>query len=134
MIYMHVTKNDLKEHQEKIKEKLKQNKKGFLVDEEYDCIICRKRLVKNKGWYDRFGPKCFLCQKALDEGVIPEIICLKRNSWLAMWEISQLGFHPMVIKKLIKRRKLKAKIIKDDKGKPYYYVFLKKENKILDKD
>lgn len=128
---MRSTQNNLKEHQEKIKEKLKHNQKGFLVDEEYDCIICRKRLVKNKGWYDRLGPKCFLCQKALDEDVIPEIVCLKRNSWLAMWEVSRLGLHQMVIKKLIRRRKLKAKIIKDDNGKPYFYVFPLKENKLL---
>jgi hypothetical protein len=117
--------------QEQIAEKLKANPKGFQLDDDYICVICQKIIRNNKGWYDRLGPKCRFCQKAVDDGIIPEIICLKRNSWLAMWEISQLGFHPMVIKKLMRRRKLKAKVIKDNKGKPYFYVFLLKENKLL---
>lgn len=58
-------------------------------------------------------------------------VCLKRNSWFAMWEVSQQGFHPMVIKKLIRRRKLKAKIIRDNKGTPYFYVFILRENELL---
>ncbi len=121
-------------HQQLITEKLKTNPNGFQLDEDYICVVCQKIIRNNDGWYDRLGPKCRLCQKAVNDGIISELVCLKRNSWLAMWEVSQLGFHPMVIKKLIKRRSLKAKIVKDDKGKPYYYVFLKRENKIFDKD
>lgn len=121
-------------HQQQIAEKLKTNPNGFQIDEDYICVVCQKIIRHNNGWYDKLGPKCMLCQKAVNEGIIPELVCLKRNSWLAMWEVSQLGFHPMVIKKLIKRRKLKAKIVRDDESKPYYYVFIKRENKILDKD
>lgn len=118
-------------HQQLMTEKLKTNPNGFQVDEDYICVVCQKIIRNNDGWYDNLGPKCRLCQKAVNEGIIPELICLKRNSWLAMWEVSQLGIHPMVIKKLIKRRKLKARIIKNINGTPYFYVFAIKENKFL---
>jgi hypothetical protein len=118
-------------HQELMAEKLKANPTGFQLDDDYICVVCQ-RIIRNKnGWYDKLGPKCKPCQKAVRNGIIPEIVCLKRNSWLAMWEVSQLGIHPMVIKKLMRRRKFKAKVVRDDKGKPYFYVFLLKENKFL---
>jgi hypothetical protein len=117
--------------QELIAEKLKANPDGFQLDDDYICVVCQKIIRNNNGWYDTLGPKCMYCQKAVDDGIISETICTKRNSWLAMWEVSQLGIHPMVIKKLIRRRKLKAKVVKDDKGKPYFYVFPLKDNKLL---
>ncbi len=119
-------------HQELVKEKLLKSPKGFKLDDDYICVICQKIIRNNKGWYDKYGPKCLYCQKATDDGVIPKKICTKRDSWLAMWEVSQRGYHPMVIKKLIRKKQLKAKIIKDNNGKPYFYVFLLKDNKLLD--
>lgn len=118
-------------HQQQIAKKLKTNPNGFQIDEDYICVVCQKIIRHNNGWYDKLGPKCMLCQKAVNEGIIPEFICLKRKSWLAMWEVSQLGIHPMVIKKLIKRKKLKARIIKNTNGTPYFYVFVMRENKFL---
>lgn len=123
----------IKDKFQEIDKKLASNPNGFDLDDYYSCVICSKTVGSGQGWYDKFGPKCMLCQKAVNEGVIPEIVCLKRSNWLALWEVRQLGFHSMVIKKLIRRRKLKAKIIKNDKGEPYFYVFIKKENLFIER-
>lgn len=116
---------------QEIDKKLTSKPEGFDLDDYYSCVICSKIVGSGYGWYDKLGPKCMLCQKAVNEGVIPEIVCLKRNSWLALWEVRQLGFHSMVIKKLIRRRKLKAKIIRNEKDEICFYVFIKKENPLL---
>lgn len=116
---------------EEINKKLAKSPEGFDLDDDYSCVICSKTVRSGQGWYDKLGPKCMLCQKAVDEEIIPEIVCLRRSTWLALWEVRQLGFHSMVIKKLIRRRKLKAKVIKNEKGEPYFYVFIKGENALL---
>lgn len=123
--------DEIIKHQEFIMERLKINPKGFKLDDDYICVICGKIIRNNNGWYDRYGPKCLICQKAIDDGVIPKKFCLKRDLWLAMWEVSQKGFHPMVIKKLIRKKVLRARVIKDSNSKPYFYVFPLKENQLF---
>lgn len=47
-----------------------------------------------------------------------------------MWELkSKFGIHPATAKRMIREGKLKARIIKDEAGKDYFYVFLVNENK-----
>ena len=124
---------DIKNHQLAIKQKLIDIPEGFILDDTYACVICQKRVSGDKGWYDNNGPKCLVCQEAIKKGTIPSNICLNRTSWLAMWEVLQLGYHPMVIRMLIRKRKLKVRIIRDFQDKLYFYVFLKRENPLLHK-
>lgn len=114
-----------------IEKKLRDNPKGFDLDDSYMCIVCGKTISEGTGWYDKFGPKCLLCQKAVDDNTIPPEVCIKRDSWLAMWELNLLGLHPRVIRMKMRKKKLKPRVIKDETGDVYFYIFIKKENPVL---
>lgn len=115
-----------------IEGKLKSNPKGFDLDDYYMCIVCSKVVGSGKGWYDKLGPKCLVCQRAVEKGIVPSQVCLERGSWLAMWEVNQLGYHPRVIRMMMKNDKLKAIVIRNFSDEIYFYIFLKKENQAID--
>lgn len=114
-----------------IDNKLNESPNGFDLDDFYSCVICSKIVSSGKGWYDKLGPKCLLCQKATKEGIIPDQACLQRTSWLAMWELNLLGLHHRVIRMMMKRKWLKPRIILNSKGENYFYIFIKSENPVL---
>ena len=114
-----------------IEMKLIDSAQGFELEDQYSCVVCAKIIEGKQGWYDKYGPKCLLCQKAIQNEVIPKEILLKRYSWLAMWEISQLGYHPRVIRMMMRKQQLKPRTIKDNSGRTYFYVFVIEENPIL---
>ena len=112
------------------KQQLKKEPEGFhLTDGIYNCSICYRQVTGDKSWYDKWGTKCLLCTKAVKEGVVPPFVCTDRDSWYAMWQLEKkFGIkHPTAIK-LVRLGKLKARIVSYESGKPYEYVFLKKEN------
>jgi hypothetical protein len=113
-----------------LQEKLKENPKGFHMEGgPYNCRICYVGISGSQTWYDANGIKCLLCQKALDEGVIPSEVCQDSDSWYAMWELdSQLGIKWQTSRKLMREGKLKARVITTENNNPYFYVFLIKEN------
>ena len=114
------------------KKKLKQHPKGFHLPESeiYNCCICGDSVQGKTSWYDKNGIKCLLCQKALDQGIIPAKVCHDRDIWYAMWQLKdKFGFHYQTVKKMIRLGELKARIVLDNNNKPYFYVFLKEENK-----
>jgi hypothetical protein len=119
-------------YQKTIQKKLLENPAGFQVEDEYLCIICERIIRNNLGWYDDNGPKCFTCQRAVAEKLVPEQVCKNRKSWLAMWELCQNGYHPMVIRKLIRKQELSPIIILDDENRPYFYIFQLRTNPVLD--
>ena len=113
------------------KEKLKKYPQGFHLDDgPYNCLVCYKQVNGEESWWDLLGPKCIPCQKAIENGVIPKYVCKNRDSWYAMRELKdKFGIHPATAKKMIREGKLKARIIKDEGGRDYFYVFLVKENR-----
>lgn len=119
------------------KQKLKKHPKGFHLEEDgsvYNCLICHKAISGKEGWWDLLGQKCLDCQRAIDKKVIPKYVCKNRDIWYADWELkSKFGIHPMTMRKMIREGKLKARILKDKNGAIYEYVFLKEENKNLNK-
>lgn len=114
-----------------IEKRLINSPEGFALEDIYSCVICSKVMEEKLGWYDKYGPKCFFCQKAFQDNVIPKEVLLKRESWLAMWEVSQSGYHPRVIRMMMRKQQLKPRIIEDNLGRTYFYVFIKKENPCL---
>lgn len=72
-----------------------------------------------------------MCQKALDQGIITSEICRNSDSWYSTMDLKdKFGFHPQTVKKKIRLGELKARIILNEKKQPYFYVFLKRENKV----
>lgn len=124
-----------KEHQRKMQ--IKKDPEGFhLTDGIYNCSICHTQVSGETSWYDKYGTKCLLCQKAVKEGLIPSFVCRERDSWYATWELeNKFGIKHQTTKKLVRQGKLKAKIVPYENGDPYEYVFLKKENpNLIDPD
>ncbi|MFA4880788.1 MAG: hypothetical protein WC650_04175 [Candidatus Doudnabacteria bacterium] len=115
------------------KRKLKEHPGGFhLEDGIYNCLICHRQVTGKESWYDELGPKCLICQKAINKGVVPKYVCKNRDSWYAMWELkSEFDINPATANKMMREGKLKARIIQDEAGRDYFYVFLVKENKGL---
>lgn len=114
----------------KRKHRLKKEPAGFhLMDGTYNCLVCGTMITGEKSWYDKWGMKCLPCQKAIEAGVIPGFICKERDSRYLMWELkSDFGIHSSTAKKMIRDGKLNARIVMNENGHPYEYIFLKKEN------
>lgn len=112
------------------KAKLKDHPKGFhLEDGVYNCIVCHRYISGENSWYDKSGPKCLDCQRAIDKKVIPRYVCKDRDSWYSMLDLkNKFGVHPATAEKMMREGKLEAKAIKDKEGKDYFYIFIKKEN------
>lgn len=115
------------------KEKLKESPNGFGIDNTmgYSCRLCRNTNTKWEYWYDKNELKCPPCQRAIDEGIVPENVMHDKDSWMSMGDVrKKLDLHHSTIQKMIRTGELQARIIKNGKC-DYFWVFLKKENNQL---
>ncbi|MCX6717212.1 MAG: hypothetical protein NTU76_00865, partial [Candidatus Taylorbacteria bacterium] len=109
---------------------LKKEPKGFhIADGIYNCMVCRRTVTGDESWYDQWGVKCLLCQKAVEDGTIPGFVCTDHDSHYKTWELKdKFKIHPQTARKMVRLGELKARIVTTEKGEPYEYIFLKKEN------
>jgi len=120
-----------KEEQRKLR--LKESPNGFAVpnDVGYSCRLCGITNLEQEYWYDENTLKCPICQKALDEGVVPPSVMHDKKSWISMYDVQKkLDLHNATVRKMIRTGDLKARIIKDGEH-DHFYVFLKEENALL---
>jgi len=111
-------------------ERLKKEPEGFAIPYggTYSCAICHQRVTSENGWYDQFGMKCSVCQKAIKEGVIPGTVGTDRDSWYSSDDLKRkFGWHHSTVAKKIRTGELKVRHIKNNGGH-WMYVFLKEEN------
>ena len=79
-----------KEKEKVREEKLKANPKGFhLEGASYTCFICGDHTPEGDNWYDEYGIKCLICQKAIDEGEIPASLARDKDSWYSKWDLER---------------------------------------------
>ncbi|MFA5161739.1 MAG: hypothetical protein WC421_05795 [Elusimicrobiales bacterium] len=110
-------------------ERLKSEPKGFHLTETYRCRICGDHVSGDASWFDHNDPKCMLCQKAVDDGVVPPEVCHDDAGWYSMDGLTNLyEVGKMTVNKLLRLGKLKARVILDADGNPHFYVFLIAEN------
>ena len=112
------------------KKRLKKEPGGFhITDGTYNCSVCGKAITGDESWYDRWGVKCLLCTKAVKEGILPGFVCEEHDSHYKMWQLKdKFNIHPQAVMKMVRLGELKARIVLAENGKPYEYIFLKKEN------
>lgn len=112
------------------KKLVEENPGGYHLPEgkTYTCIVCHSYITGKDGWYDEWGKKCIPCQDAIRSGVLPKYVCTNRNSFYLMWELKdKLNLHHSTVRKMVRNGELKARVVMKN-GKPWEYVFLKKEN------
>jgi len=122
---------DCKWEEQQRKAKLTEFPKGYHLTngKTYNCSICRTEIKDETTWYDKNGNKCLTCQKALNRKIIPGSVCHDKDSWYAMYEFDYyFKIKAATVRRLVRENKLKARIIKGESGKPYFYVFLIKDN------
>lgn len=112
------------------KRRLRKEPEGFhITDGIYNYCLCHRQVTGDESWYDQWGVKCLLCQKAVKEGIVPGFACVESDSRYLMWEMKdKFKLHPATVRKLVRQGKLKARIVTCENGRAYEYIFLKKEN------
>ena len=113
--------------------RLKKSKKKTIPLEDdgsiYNCLICHRQITGKEGCWDPDGQRCLDCQRALENKLIPKYVLKDRDSWYTDWELkSEFNIHPSTMRKLVREKKLKARLLTDKNGGVYEYVFIKKEN------
>jgi hypothetical protein len=113
------------------KERLKENPKGFhLEGTGYTCPICGNSASNEETWYDKWGMKCLVCQKAIDQKIIPGSVVEDKESWYSKYDLeSDFGLDRPTITRLIKQGVLKARVVPNLNGRPRTHLFLIKDNK-----
>lgn len=114
----------------KRKLRLKDEPKGFHVtDGSYTCPICGHDISNEKTWYDKYGLKCVLCQKALNKRIIPVSVLKKRDSWYSIQDFSYyFGIKSQSIRKLVEGGVLKSRVIPGPDKRPHFELLLIKDN------
>ena len=116
------------------KRRLKTEPDGFVLEGGYSCGICRTTAYRGQQtiYYTKWGNLCGECHAATKNEVIPTFVALDHESFFRDWQLkSDFKIHPQTMRKYVREGKLKARIIPFADGKPYEYIFLRKENPAL---
>ena len=123
-----------KEFEEKEKaraKKLKKNPKGFhLEGAGYTCFICGDHTPEGDNWYDKWGIKCLVCQKAIDNKEIPASLAKNKDSWYSEFEMAYyFNVKTPTIKKWLRENIIKARTVSKYGKGVHVQLFLIKDNK-----
>jgi hypothetical protein len=112
-------------------EKLKANPNGFHLDGAgYTCAICGHSTPEGDNWYDQWGIKCLVCQKAIDEGEIPAFTARDRGSWYTKYDLeSAFNIKGPALRSWLKAGVIKARTITRYGKGIHMQLFLVKDNK-----
>ncbi|MGA2417956.1 MAG: hypothetical protein ABSF55_01860 [Candidatus Staskawiczbacteria bacterium] len=122
---------EFEEKEKALAEKLKANPKGFhLEGAGYTCFICGDSTPEGDNWYDEWGIKCLVCQKAIDEGEIPASLAKEKDSWYSMFDIEyNFEVKSPTLRKWIRQGLLKPRNISRYGNGIHAQIFLIEENK-----
>jgi hypothetical protein len=110
--------------------KLKANPKGFHLEGSYGCAICGQHTPEGDNWYDRYGIKCLVCQKAIDEGEIPAKLAKDKDSWYSKWDLEHnFNLKAPTIGKWIRHGILKSRTVSRYGNGVHVELFLLEDNK-----
>jgi hypothetical protein len=113
------------------KKRLEESPKGFHLEGiGYTCFICGNSVSDEETWYDKWGIKCLVCQKAVDKKIIPASCAKNEDSWYSKYDLeSRFNIDRHALKRFIKEGILKPRIVPNSVGRPHTYLFLIKDNK-----
>lgn len=117
---------------EKIRaEKLKENPKGFHIEGAgYSCFICGDHTPEGDNWYDEYGIKCLVCQKAIDDGEIPASLAKEKDTWYTKYDLERyFELKGPTLRKWVKDDIIKARTVSHFGKGVHYELFLIEDNK-----
>ncbi|MFH1769918.1 MAG: hypothetical protein ABH833_04670 [Parcubacteria group bacterium] len=116
---------------ERRKKRLEENPKGFHLEGiGYSCSICGGPVSNEESWYDKWGIKCLICQKAIYKKIIPASCSKNKDSWYSKYDLeSRFNINHHAMRRFIKEGVLKPRIVPNSAGKSHVYLFLTKDNK-----
>lgn len=119
-----------KENEEREK-KLLENPNGFHLDGVgYSCFICGNNTPEGDNWFDQYGIKCLVCQKAIDEGEIPATLAKDKDSWYSKYDLeSRFSIKSPTWRKWIRDGIIKPRTISYYGKEIHYQLFLIEDNK-----
>lgn len=112
-------------------EQLKKNPKGFhLEGQGYSCFICGGSVSDKETWYDKYGIKCLVCQKAIDDKIIPATAASDKDSWYTILDLEHSFFiNRYGVRRFVKEGLLKPRVVPGPSGRPHYQMFFIEDNK-----
>jgi Zn ribbon nucleic-acid-binding protein len=112
-------------------EKLKANPNGFhLEGKGYTCAICGNHTPEGDNWFDQYGIKCLVCQKAIDVGEIPATLAKDKVSWYSEYEVkSAFNITAPTLRRWIKDGTIKSRTITHYGIGKHAEIFLIEDNK-----
>lgn len=120
------------EEKEKAREeKLKENPQGFhLEGAGYTCPICSQSTPEGDNWYDQWGIKCLVCQKAIDNGEILASLAKDKESWYSSYDLeSRFDIKSPTWRKWIRDGVVKARTVSYYGKDVHTRIFLIEDNK-----
>jgi len=117
----------------RIEKMLEKEPKGFPISRVgsgvYTCMVCHDSASGEDGWWDAYGPKCLVCQEAVDTGALEGWILEDSDNWHTMSEVKRkLDVHPATLRKMIREGEINATLVPSKTGKPHEYLFLVEDN------
>ncbi len=120
-----------KEKEKLREEKLKKNPEGFhLEGQGYTCFICGDSTPEGDNWYDQYGIKCLVCQKAIDNGEVPASLASDKDSWYTKYDIERsFNVKGPTLRKWIRQGIIKPRIVSHYGQGVHCEVFIIEDNK-----
>ncbi|MCX2475084.1 hypothetical protein OQZ33_12170 [Pedobacter sp. MC2016-05] len=116
---------------EALKDRLKEESKGFLTEKDYGlpCCICHASRLDFDRWYDSNGIKCINCQKAIESGLIPAIVATDSDTYYSDNDLATyFKLHGKLLTEWINAKLLKPRIIRNFKNNRHFRLFLLQDN------
>ena len=108
--------------------RLKKEPDGFIANN-FLCQICCGSSLRNTIWFTKYGLVCEWCFAAFKDGTLPYFVATNRGSWFNTSDLERdYDISEKDVLQHIRKGELKARVVKNGKGRPHEYVFLRKEN------
>lgn len=123
--------DEWKEQEKAWAEKLEANPKGFILEGiGRTCAICGNGSREDGSWYDKYGVKCLVCQKAIDEGEIPASLAKDKDGWYTKYDLERaFNLKSQTLKKWVKEGIIKSRIVSHYGNGVHTELFLIEDNK-----
>jgi hypothetical protein len=105
--------DEWKEHEKKLAERLEASPNGFILEGVgRNCAICGNGSKEDGSWYDKYGLKCLVCQKAIDDGEIPASLAKDKESWYTKYDLERaFNLTSQTLKKWVKESIIKSRTV-----------------------